>query len=133
MIFTESELQELLKEWQEILRLQHWKIVLKTDRRYNLPEGSQGTISWKQEKLCAMIKILDPADWDPSSLIPQDMECTLVHELIHILFAPFAAQDDTPEDISQEQAIECLATALVGLKRRALSTSVEPERPEITE
>jgi hypothetical protein len=46
------------------------------------------------------------------------MEKTLVHELLHLHFAPFAAPDGTPEDTAQEQAIDLIAKALVAEHRK---------------
>lgn len=113
----EMHLQQLLPEWQKILRLQDWDVKLIVDRERNFIGGdSQGECSWVLEKKQAFIKILDPVDF-PDSKWEQDSEETLVHELLHLHFAPFNAEDGTLEDVAQEQAISAIAGALAGLKR----------------
>lgn len=117
---TLEQAETLCREWQETLRLQDWDIKVKIARGngLDLPEGVQGRCEWVLAKRLAFIRILDPVDWDKTILWPQDMEATLVHELLHLHFAPF---DDFPEDSQKntatEQAIVALSFSLVNLKR----------------
>lgn len=118
MVFTEKELQKLCREWQKRLRLQDWdvKVFVKRESQF-INENAAGECSWQLAKKLAVIRILDPIDYGSNLAWPQDQEATLVHELLHLHFAPFAAKDDTPEDTAQEQAIDLIARALVELKR----------------
>lgn len=115
-----EEAQALCEQWQDILNLQHWRVKLKIARGngLDLPDGTQGRCEWVIKKRSALIRLLDPIDWDKTCLWPQDMEQTLVHELLHLHFAAFDIKDDSPEDIASEQTIEALSRALVCLKRQ---------------
>lgn len=114
---SQAELEAACRYWQELLRLQHWDVVVRLARQYEMDAGNQGECEWNLRKRMALIKVLDAADWDPRTPWPQDQEQTLVHELLHLHFAPFRAEQGTAEDTAQEQAIDAIARALVELKR----------------
>lgn len=121
-----EELDGLLAEWKRILRLEDWDIKAKICRGngLNMPEGTQGRCEWTEKRKEAFIKLMDPTDWDSTCMYPQDMEVTLVHELIHLHCAPFDTfKESTPEDTAMEQMIVRLSQALVGLKRRGPNPS----------
>jgi len=84
--------------------------------------GTQGGCRWELKNKMAIIKILDPVDYDPDIPWEQDMEKTLVHELLHLHFAPFDKYEaDCMEGIVMEQAIDAIAKALVETKRENTS------------
>jgi len=114
-----SNLDQLCAEWQEILGLQNWDVVAKIVRFYDLDGRVHGQCSWTLAKREALIKILDPDDYDPDFAFPHDVEKILVYELLHLHFAPFSVGSDTPEGIAQEQAVGAIANALVKLKRNS--------------
>lgn len=114
---TDRELQELCGWWQKVLRLQDWDVKVLVKRRFQMPADAQGQVDYVLQNRKAVISVLAAEDYEPDHLWPQDQEKTLVHELIHLHMAPFAAPTGTPQDIAQEQAIEALAGALVRLKR----------------
>jgi hypothetical protein len=121
-IFTEDELIKLCQEWQERLRLEHWEIALRIARvkDFTLKDCS-GECNWTQSIAQATIRILDPLDY-PCSPFKQDMECILVHELLHLHFCPFdETKDQSLENIMLERAIEHIAKALVKLKRETIT------------
>jgi len=105
--------------WQSVLGLSDWYIKVRVKRKYDLPPDSQGTCNWTYSRMEAAVKILHPNDYDPGFLVPQDMELTLVHELVHIRHAPFQPADD---NLHHEQAVEAIAKALVALKRNFQKT-----------
>lgn len=125
MSFTtidEKELQTLCQEWQERLGLGHWQVVVKIKRYYDM-DNYQGSNLFTYSKMQSVIKIIHPDDWDPDCMCNQDMEKTLVHELLHILLHPLAASikdDDYLKQDILEQIIETLSRALVDLKRRGM-------------
>jgi hypothetical protein len=120
---TEQELTSLCAEWQKTLRLQDWKILVQIKRTHDMPEGLEGCIETTRTKKDAVIRILDPADYPPKAAWVQDMEATLVHELLHLHFPEV---DENEYHTWVEQGIELTARALVDLKRKAgqQSTSV---------
>lgn len=113
---NQENLDELLAEWQKTLRLQDWGIQVLLGRIFDMvDENTTGQCTWRLSNKTALIRILDPSDYNPSFLRPCDVEKTLVHELLHLHFAPFCPLGS--ETDLHEQAIEAIATGLVKAKR----------------
>jgi hypothetical protein len=119
VILTEEELRAKCAEWQRILRLQDWDVVVSIDRARDMTLSEvDGECEWTLASKQARIRILDPMDFPPDSKWPQDMEQILVHELLHLHFAPFDRfERGSLEHVAMEQAIDLIASALVKLKR----------------
>lgn len=115
---TEQELQELCRLWQKRLRLQDWDVTVKVARQRDMDTDSLAECGHQIRKRTAEITLLDPIDYPPGEPQPQDHEVDLVHELLHLHFAPFRAEDGSPEQIAQEQAIHAISKALVQLARK---------------
>lgn len=118
-------LKDLCAKWQMILRLQDWDVEVKysRDRDFNSP-GCQAECRIADTLKKAYIRIQDPVDYD--SVGPQDIEQSLVHELVHLHTHGFTKElarhegevrKDTAEYILFEQAVEVLATAFTSLHR----------------
>ena len=120
-ILTQEELNEACEEWQNILRLNHWDIYAAITRSSDFSGNeNEGEIDYFLEKGDAAIRILDPVDYPQDTPFKQDMEQTLVHELLHLYFAPFQPDKDADElkYAYWERAIDDLAKVLVGIKRK---------------
>ncbi len=116
---TESDLQALCTKWQKRLRLQDWTIAVRVVRKRDLDlTDAEGQVQWVLSRREAFIKLMDPIDYSPTAMTPQDLEVSLVHELLHLYFAPFDAEKGTLEETCQEQAIDALSNALVKLARK---------------
>lgn len=121
VIFNPEQLQKKLFEWQKRLRLQDWLITIEIVRERDFSmEGVLGEVHWVLEKKMAKIKIIDPIDYPPDSFEPQDMENTLVHELLHLHFAPFKYDGDNY--VAEEQAIESIASGILTAYREGVRT-----------
>jgi hypothetical protein len=109
--------QALCEYWQGILRLQDWdvKVVIARGREFVTGEGSQGECTWQLPTKQALIKLIDPIDYPTDTKWPYDPEKTLVHELLHLHFAPLGLSDD--KEIEQEQAIDLIATGFLKVHR----------------
>jgi hypothetical protein len=107
----------LCAEWKETLRLQHWKVIVKVVRMSEMADQRCATTRMQIRNRTAVIKLVDPVDWLPSEF-PHDMEHDLVHELLHLHLVE-AEPEEFPSwmEIAEEQLIEAIADALVGLKR----------------
>ena len=118
-IFNLNHLEELLEEWKSILHLEQWGILLRIRRQRDFLEGdSQGDITFNRVGCQAIICILDPIDWVDTPF-NQDMEKTLVHELLHIIYADFEPEDsDSLQYILWHRSIDSMARVLVSLKRK---------------
>lgn len=127
VIYTEEQLKAKCAEWQKILRLEDWTIFTGIYRSRDFKtENSQAEIEPFLQKRMAKIRILDPVDYEPTCWTPQDMEISLVHELLHIhLFKLFADRADESRQIAEEQAIEAISNGLVDLYRRGGETKNE--------
>jgi hypothetical protein len=121
-----TDLQGTCAEWQRILKLQDWDIssvkIVSSREMGNLTQT--GSISWDIAHMVASIKLISPEDYpgDAAQFFPYSMEETLVHELLHLRFAGFDVDSDSPEGLAQEQAINALAHALVTLKNANIPT-----------
>lgn len=120
-ILTLDELKELCAKWQEILRLQDWNIEIRISRARDFEvENACGECSWVLPRKEALIRILDPLDYSPNHVFPQDMERTLVHELLHLHFAEISEKAEAAGiniDTSLEQALHGIDGALANLRR----------------
>lgn len=116
-IYDEAGQQEKLKYWKDILTLDQWDIVAKIVRANDMDlEESQGTINFRICGLEAILKQMDPIDWHNTDF-DYDMEASLIHELLHLLFAGFKHEGEDGD--LEEQVINIIARALVGLKRQS--------------
>jgi hypothetical protein len=112
-------LNVLLKKWQAILRLQDWDITIKYKRHYDMDDNKAGGVSWIKRRKIARISVLDPIDigtgWNS-----EDVEATVVHELLHIQFCMIDDFSGVSADLF-EQAIEATTNSLIRLDRTALN------------
>lgn len=98
--------------WQKRLRLQDWDVTVAITAPDEDNPGKQGSITWRVHQKEARISLIDPADKAAQDR-GYDLECTLVHELLHLHFIAWDTEDGTPEDTALEQAITTLSRALV--------------------
>lgn len=110
-------LTELCAEWQKRLRLTDWRVSIKYTRASEGLGENEGRCTWNLHRKEACIEVLDPVDHPTNKAFPCDTEVTVVHELVHLHFAPFDAEEESAESVAQEQAIECIAQALVEAER----------------
>ena len=115
-----SFVTEKLWYWQRRLNLQDWNISIVVARATELKPRTLGNIHWDTTKKTAIIRVLDPADYElPPAAMLDDMEFTVVHELIHLELAPvlseFSRNEANRRD--EEHAVNQMADALLKLKR----------------
>lgn len=123
---TDYQLKHLTETWQKILRLQDWDIAV-AFARFREMQSEGGAIPWgrimiNRQHRNADIAILHPDDYEQcddkcchSKHGTNEIETTLVHELLHIYITGKNAED--PATTEEEQAINAVAAALVFLKR----------------
>jgi hypothetical protein len=112
---------EKLWKWQKRLHLQDWKISLLVVRTADLKPKTLGNIHWDGEKKTAVIHVLDPTDYKLSAqAMLDDMEFTVVHELIHLELSPVLAplQRNDANRMEEEYTVNHMADALLELDRR---------------
>lgn len=119
-VLAEAFSGEKLWYWQNQLNLQDWKISVLVVRTTDLKPKTLGNIHWDLEKKSAVIRVLDPADYTlPFHEMLDDMEFTVVHELIHLQLAPVLNQVSRNEASrrDEEHAVNHMAEALLKLQR----------------
>ena len=119
-LLAEGFTSEKLWVWQKRLNLQAWKITVAVARSTELKPKTLGNIHWDSDKKTAIIHVLDPADYTLTfEAMLQDMEFTVVHELIHLelspVLAPLQRSDENRRD--EEHAVNYMAQALLDLDR----------------
>ena len=108
-----------LAQWQHRLKLDDWKISLVVARSSSLRRGTLGNIHWDADKQTAVIRVLDPSDYQTSfSAAVKDMEFTVVHELIHLELSSLTRDFKNRSEDSfskEENAVNQMAGALLEL------------------
>jgi hypothetical protein len=108
-------LQGLCDRWQKKLRLQDWRLTV----RYSTPGeviDCRGFVNSYPNLKAADIIILDQTSelaekFDFTTF--EKLQHTLVHELLHLHFAPFKHQTiSSLHNTLEEQIVECLSQAL---------------------
>lgn len=120
-LLAESFASEKLSLWQKRLNLQEWNISLLVVPAGDLKPKTLGNIHWELDKKTAVIHVLDPADYRlPFKEMLEDIEFTVVHELIHLELAPVLSDlhrsDANRRD--EEHAVNHVADALLNLCRK---------------
>jgi len=119
-LLAQSFAQEKLWAWQKRLNLQDWHISVVVARASDLKPKTLGNIHWDLDKKTAVIRVLDPADYRlPLPAMLDDMEFTVVHELIHLDLAPVLSdlQRNDANRREEEYAVNHMAEALLKLDR----------------
>jgi hypothetical protein len=119
-LLAETFAREKLSVWQKRLNLEDWDVALEVVRSTELRPKTMGNIHWDNEKKTAVIRVLDPADYRlPFHEMLDDIEFTIVHELIHLEIAPVLSHFTRSDaDRSEEEyAVNHMADALLHLDR----------------
>lgn len=116
---TVEELRERCRLWQHRLRLLDWdvKVEIKRQRDMIHPEGKAGEVEMVLEQRMAWITLRDMVDIAPEDQDENDLEYSLVHELLHLWTEPLGLPDDGPKKIAEEQMLNSLCRAFVKLDR----------------
>lgn len=102
--------------WQHRLKLQDWQISLVMTHPSGLKPGTLGNIQWDPGKKSAVLHVLDASDYHLGCRdMLNDMEFTVVHELIHLELSSLHASDANRQ--AEEDAIDQIATTMLILDR----------------
>jgi hypothetical protein len=108
---------ERLATWQQRLSLQDWKISIIMSHPSDLKPKTLGNIHWDSDKKSAVIRVLDASDYHmPYREMLDDMEFTVVHELIHLELSSLPRSEASRRD--EEHAVNQITDALLKLDRR---------------
>jgi hypothetical protein len=114
---VQSFLNQRLWLWQKRLHLHDWKITVKLVRASELRPKTLGNVNWDRKIKTATISVMDPSDYKLSGQpMRDDMEMTVVHELVHLHLSGLPRNESTKA--AEEQAVNMLTEALIRLDRR---------------
>jgi hypothetical protein len=106
-----------LAVWRQRLKLEDWRISAVMTRRNDLAPRTLGGIRWDKSKKSAVIWVLDPSDYRlPFQEMLDDMELTIVHELVHLELASLPRSQASRK--SEEHAVNGIAEAMLALDRK---------------
>ncbi len=107
----EARLDHQMKVWQKRLGLEEWNLSLRVVRQAEIDKDAWGNAEWNPEAKTGTISVLDPRDYNlKGGELRLDMECTIVHELVHIQVSPLSA----PNDHVREDVVNRLMVGLLG-------------------
>ena len=106
----EMRLDRQLRFWQKRLGLDDWNLSVQIVRQKQLDREIWGSAEWDPDTKVGTINVLDPRDYNlKGGELKLDMECTIVHELVHIQVSPLDARDEG----IREEVVNKIMTALL--------------------
>jgi hypothetical protein len=103
-------LDRQMKVWQKRLGLDDWNLSLRVVRQSEIDANTWGAAEWDPDAKTGVISVLDPRDYNlRGGELRHDMECTIVHELVHIQVSPLDSRDERV----REDVVNGLMTALM--------------------
>ena len=116
-VVAQSFLNQKLWLWQQRLSLKDWNLTVRMVRAGELKPRTLGNIHWDVDTKIAGIRVLDPADYTmPFNEMLQDMEFTIVHELVHLQLSSLPRSEASRR--AEEHAVNQLTEALLKLDRK---------------
>jgi len=112
--WTQADLERVCAAWQEVLRLRDWEIKIRFCAAFDIDRDSMGEIHFRLPKKAAAIRILKPDHFEPNEDFPQDIEKTIVHELLHLHYCDLTSDGF---NLAEERAVNAISSGLVSLKR----------------
>jgi len=105
-----------LQTWQDRMNLKDWNIQVDMLRAEQLEPKTLGNIHWDTDLKSARISVLSPLDYKlPYKEMLDDMEFTVVHELVHLELASLPKSDASRR--VEEKAVNEIASALLKLAK----------------
>ncbi len=105
----EARLDRHMKTWQKRLGLESWSISLEIKRRAQIDPDVWGNAEWDPATKTGVVRVLDPRDYNlTGNALKLDMECTIVHELVHIQLSPLTAPSEEDRETIVNQVMSAL-------------------------
>jgi hypothetical protein len=131
----EADIKKQAAYWQKLLFLQDWVLDIRVSRQWEMEDDTTlAQCSWFLHRKDAIIRVLHPTDLPGLSTKflhgeENDYDVSLVHELLHLHFAPLTNPKEKYHEIAEEQAINAISRGMVKLYR-SNTTPAEPEKVE---
>jgi hypothetical protein len=121
ILLTQEELERAGAYWQKALRLQDWDVKHVIARARDMGTAV-ADCDYMESLKRATIRVMDPIDNNTiPERWPRDMEADLLHEILHLHFAPYYPRESAANDptrIAMEQAIDLISLALLNEHRK---------------
>jgi len=115
-LFAENYVRDKLRIWQQRLNLNDWNLRVDLVRPSGLEPKTLGSIHWDTTTKRATIAVLSSYDYKlPFRSMLDDMEFTVVHELVHLQLASLPRSEASRKN--EEHAVNELASALIRLAK----------------
>lgn len=119
-VFDQREAEDCLAFYQQHLRLCDWQIAIQIVKKADgLNHAYAADVDFRVYKKTALIRLMCEEDYDVSD-VPQDHEFSVVHELVHLHYAPLEPllEKCSPlSDVMLEQSVNALAGAIISMRR----------------
>ena len=110
-------IEEKIRVWQRRLKLEDWRVSVVMTRRADLKPRTLGGIRWDKGKKSATMSVLDPSEYRlPFRAMLDDMELTVVHELVHLELASLPRSEASRS--IEERAVNGIAESLLGIDQK---------------
>jgi hypothetical protein len=107
-----------LQTWQDRMNLKDWNIRVQLVRADQLEPKTLGNIHWDTDSKTATIDVLSTEDYRlPWKAMLDDMEFTIVHELVHLELASLPRSEASRR--VEEHAVNEIASALLKMARHS--------------
>lgn len=114
---ADAFVKEKMRIWQQRLNLADWKIRVNLVRARKLEPNTLGNVHWDLDEKEAAVGVLSTYDYTlPFQAMLDDMEVTVVHELVHIQLASLPRS--TASRGQEEHAVTELTRALLQLAKQ---------------
>ena len=114
---ADAFVKEKMRIWQQRLNLADWNIRVKLVRARQLEANTLGNVHWDLDAKEATVGVLSTYDYKlPFQAMLDDMEVTVVHELVHIQLASLPRS--TASRGQEEHAVTELTRALLQLAKQ---------------
>lgn len=112
---NQEKVQKCARMWADSIGLKDWRIEVRV-----LPKPDDNVLGRCQITVERKIAAISIYEWTPvqNDAIEEDLEETIVHELLHIHTQPIVHLKGDGKSLAEEQAVECLSVALVQLSRK---------------
>jgi hypothetical protein len=111
----QKEVKKLGERWQKRMNLRDWEIKWRVVPSTAFGEaGILGDVEYKLQHRKCRIRILSSLDRGAKSEL--SLHHTIVHELLHLVFAPFSEGVCAVAQSMEEQQINALASCITRLK-----------------
>lgn len=115
--WTNARLKDCASKWQGILRLEDWDIAVSFAPKSSIESNGMAHAAVYKQTKDAFILIRNPEEFDakPAFSDENDVELTLVHELMHVRLAHLCIDEKLSDQ--EELVVEQIARGFVSMDR----------------